>query len=230
MDPSNENRVYSLFTYVNVSEDGGKSFSRFVNPSYIHVDNHAYYIHPTDPDFIILGNDGGLAITRDRGKTWNYSENLPIGQFYHVSIDNGVPYRVYGGMQDNGSWSGPSAVWREGGIRNMFWQRIGWGDGFDVAPYPENDRYGYSMSQGGSLLWYDRETGVMTSIRPFHPEGLPLRFNWNAAIALDPLDANTVYYGSQYLLKTSDRGNSWQVISPDLTTNDPEKQKQLCYS
>jgi photosystem II stability/assembly factor-like uncharacterized protein len=227
VDPSNENRLYSLFTYVNVSEDGGKSFSRFVNPSFIHVDNHAYYIHPEDPDFIILGNDGGLAITRDRGKTWNYSENLPIGQFYHVSIDNGLPYRVYGGMQDNGSWSGPSQVWRQGGIRNMFWQRIGYGDGFDVVPDPKDNTQGFSLSQGGNLLKYNRETGVLTGIKPFHPQGTLLRFNWNAGIAIDPFDSKTIYVGSQYLLKSHDEGNSWQVISPDLTTNDPDKQKQI---
>lgn len=227
VDPVNENRVYSLFTYVNVSEDGGKSFQRFVDPGYIHVDNHAYYIHPENPDYIILGNDGGLEVSRDRGETWNYSENLPLGQFYHISVDMDVPYGIYGGLQDNGSWRGPSEVWRQGGIRNMFWERIGWGDGFDVVPDPKNLRYGYSNSQGGNLIRYDRKTGALAVVRPFHPDGLPLRFNWNIGIALDPHDQETLYVGSQYLMKSTDKAASWEIISPDLTTNDPEKQKQV---
>ena len=227
VDPKNENRLYSLHSRVTVSEDGGKNFTRFIDPNLLHGDNHAWYIHPENPDFLIVGNDGGMAISRDRGAHWHFPETLPLGQYYHVNVDMGVPYFVYGGMQDSGSWGGPSQVWRKKGIRNLYWERIGSGDGFEVVPDSTNNRYGYSMSQGGSLNRYDRETGEIRTIRPFHPEGNDLRFNWNSGIALDPVDKETIYYGSQYLLKSEDQGKTWDVISPDLTTNDPEKQQQL---
>ena len=227
VDPKNENRVYNLHTYVDVSEDGGKTFEQFINPNYIHVDNHAWWIHPENPNYLICGNDGGLAISRDRGNTWNAVENLPVGQFYHINVDNEVPYNIYGGMQDNGSWRGPSQVWRRKGIRNLYWNRIGYGDGFDALPDPESSRFGYSMSQGGNLLRYDLETGAIRSIRPFLADGKKLRFNWNAGLALDPIDSTTIYYGAQYVLRSKDKGDTWEQISPDLTTNDAEKQQQL---
>ena len=227
VDPQNENRLYNIYTFADVSEDGGKTFKRFVPTSLIHVDNHALWIHPDDPDFVINGNDGGLAITRDRGATWDYPENLPIGQFYHIRTDNEVPYNIYGGMQDNGSWRGPSQVWRRKGIRNLYWNRIGYGDGFDAMPDPLDARRGYSSLQGGSLLRYDLETGAIRGIKPFLADETKLRFNWNAAMAMDPFDNKTVYYGSQYVLKTEDKGDNWTRISPDLTTNDPKKQQQI---
>ncbi len=227
VDPSNENRIYNLHSTVTKSEDGGKTFSSFVSWSTIHPDHHAWWVHPDDPDFMIDGNDGGLAITRDRGKTWRFVENLPLAQFYHINIDMDIPYNVYGGMQDNGSWKGPSQVWRWGGIRNSYWEEVGFGDGFDVVPDPENSRYGYAMWQGGNLMYYDSETGESQYIRPIDLDDTVLRFNWNAGIAQDPYDPATIYYGSQFLHKSTDRGQTWQTISPDLTTNDPEKQKQL---
>ncbi len=226
VDPTNENRVYNVYSHVDVSEDGGKTFKRFIDAGKIHVDHHALYIHPDNPEFIIDGGDGGLALTRDRGKTWKTSENLPLGQFYHINIDNEIPYYVYGGMQDNGSWRGPSQVWRRGDIRNHYWQRIGYGDGFDAVPDPFDWRYGYSMLQQGRLLRFDSETGELRNIKPVDPEGNSLRFNWNAGVAIDPFDPNVIYYGAQYVMKTTDKGQSWVKISPDLTTNDPEKQKQ----
>ncbi|MEM6345872.1 MAG: hypothetical protein AAF927_18405 [Bacteroidota bacterium] len=226
VDPVNENRIYSLYSMVSLSEDGGKSFRVMIPYSGVHPDHHAWYIHPDNPNFIIEGNDGGLNISHDRGKTWRFVENLPLAQFYHINIDNEIPYNVYGGMQDNGSWRGPAYVWRSGGIRNTYWEELFFGDGFDVVPDPENNRYGYAMSQGGSVGRYDLETRSAKSIRPTHPEGEELRFNWNAAIAQDPFDAATIYYGSQYVHKSTDRGDNWEIISDDLTTNDPEKQKQ----
>ena len=231
VDPINENRLYSVFTYVNVSEDGGKSFEELM-PAYgvsngVHPDHHAWYIHPEDPSFMMNGNDGGLNITRDRGKTWRFVENLPVGQFYHVAVDNEFPYNVYGGMQDNGSWAGPAYVWRAQGIRNHYWQEIAFGDGFDVVPDPENSRYGYAMSQQGYVVRYDRETGASESLRPTSPDPEEqLRFNWNAAIGQDPFDPNTLYFGSQYVHQSTDEGRTWEIISPDLTTNDSTKQKQ----
>lgn len=227
VDSKNENRVYSLHTYAAQSEDGGKSFSMWVNPGYIHVDNHALYIHPDDPNFMVLGNDGGMEVTRDRGGSWHYMENLPIGQFYHVNYDMEHPYNVMGGMQDNGGWLGPSQLWKQGGIRNSYWERIVGGDGFDIVPDPLDTRFGYSLSQQANIRRYDRKTGQMTGLQPEHPDGEILRFNWNAGVNVDPFDKKTVYLGSQYLHKSSDHGQTWEIISPDLTTNDPEKQRQM---
>ncbi|MBV6646096.1 MAG: hypothetical protein KI790_11645 [Cyclobacteriaceae bacterium] len=231
VDPSNENRVFSIFTYVNVSEDGGKSFKQLM-PAYnttrgVHPDHHAWWIHPENPDFMIDGNDGGLNITRDRGKSWRFVQNIPVAQFYHITVDNELPYNVYGGMQDNGSWAGPAYVWKAQGIRNDYWQEISFGDGFDVLPDPENYRYGISTAQQGYAGIYDRQTGYFEFIRPTYPEeDVVLRFNWNVGLARDPFDNKTIYFGSQFVHKSTDGGQTWDVISPDLTTNDPDKQKQ----
>ncbi|MCB0492595.1 MAG: hypothetical protein KDC93_09275 [Cyclobacteriaceae bacterium] len=227
VDPKNENRIYNLHTTVDVSNDGGKTFERLIDPSLVHVDNHAWYVHPEDPSFLICGNDGGAVISRDQGKTWSFVENMPLAQFYHVNVDNQLPYNIYGGLQDNGSWRGPSQVWRRYGIRNMHWDRVGGGDGFDVAPDPmSEDRYGYSLSQGGNISRFDLKTGSRQGIKPFLASGEELRFNWNAALAIDPIDKTTIYVGTQYVMKSTDRGATWEKISTDLTTNDPEKQKQ----
>ncbi|PNQ72464.1 hypothetical protein C1T31_11790 [Hanstruepera neustonica] len=231
VDPQNENRVYSVFTYVNVSEDGGKNFNQLM-PAYgvnngVHPDHHAWWIHPNDGSFMIDGNDGGMNITHDGGKTWRFIGNLPVAQFYHINVDNEFPYNVYGGMQDNGSWRGPAYVWRAQGIRNSYWQEISFGDGFDVIPDKDNARYGWTMSQQGYVMRYDWETGNNFMVRPTPPdEDTLLRFNWNSAINLDPFNNNTVYFGSQFVHKSTDKGETWDVISEDLTTNDPEKQKQ----
>lgn len=227
VDPKNENRVYSIFTNVNVSEDGGKSFSGLISRGLIHVDNHALYINPDNPKYMILGNDGGMGITRDMGKTWQFVENLPLGQYYHINVDNETPYNVYGGLQDNGSWTGPAYSWTRGGIRNDYTFSIGGGDGFDVVPDPDDSRFGYSMSQQGNVNRYDKLTGRSKSVKPISADpDVKLRFNWNAAIAQDPFDNATIYFGSQLVHKSTDKGSSWDAISPDLTTNDPEKQKQ----
>ncbi|MFQ5630238.1 MAG: hypothetical protein ACE5I1_15825, partial [bacterium] len=229
VDPKNENRVYAIHSRATVSEDGGKSFRTLVQSSKIHGDVHELYIHPDNTNFIINGNDGGIGISRDRGKTWRFVENLPFAQFYHIAVDMQKPYNVYGGLQDNGSWRGPSRVLTtRNGILNLYWARLGGGDGFAVLPDLGNPaRFGYAMSQGGNLYRFDLITGERKNIKPAHPDGLFLRFNWNAAIAQDPFDHSTIYYGSQFMHKSTDRGNSWEIISPDLTTNDPEKQKQI---
>lgn len=227
VDPQNENRIYNIFSQVHLSEDGAKTFSPLLNwkPTRVHGDHHFWWIHPDDPSMIIDGNDGGLAISRDRGKSWRFIENLPVGQFYHISADNEIPYNVYGGMQDNGSWRGPSNSLRNGGIRNSYWDEIAFGDGFDVVPDRTDARYAYGMWQGGNLLYIDMETGHSQYIKPIHPDGEFLRFNWNAAIAADPFDGSTIYYGSQYVHKSTDKGQTWSIISSDLTTNDASKQK-----
>ncbi len=231
VDPENENRVFSVFTYVNVSEDGGKNFKQLMGAygvdNGVHPDHHAWWIHPTDGSFMMDGNDGGLNITHDGGKTWRFIGNLPVAQFYHINVDNEYPYNVYGGMQDNGSWRGPAYVWKAQGIRNSYWQEISFGDGFDVVPDRDDSRYGWSMSQQGSVSRYDWQTGNNYTVKPTHSDpDVKLRFNWNSAINIDPFDASTIYFGSQFVHKSTDKGLTWSVISPDLTTNDPEKQKQ----
>jgi hypothetical protein len=226
-DPQNENRLYTVYSEVNVSIDGGKSFQKLLPYSGVHPDHHAWYINPIDPSFIVDGNDGGLNITHDYGKTWRFAENIPVGQFYHVNVDMDYPYNVYGGLQDNGSWVGPAYVWKDDGIRNSYWQPVMFGDGFDVAPDPDDSRFGYAMSQGGFLGRFDRKTGFTKIIRPTHPDPkMQLRFNWNSALAQDPFDNSTIYYGSQFVHKSNDKGSTWEIVSGDLTTNDPEKQKQ----
>ena len=223
VDPQNENRVYSLFSNVNVSQDGGKSFTTLVGRN-IHSDHHAWWIHPDDPDFMIDGNDGGLAISYDRGKNWRHVSNLPVSQFYHISVDNELPYNVYGGMQDNGSWKGPAYVWAGGGIINEYWDFLMGGDGFDVVTVPGDARYCYAMSQGGNLRRIDTRTGKSFNIKPAEGK-TKLRWHWNAALAQDPFQPNTIYYGSQFVHKSVNRGDQWETISPDLTTNDTSRQK-----
>lgn len=225
VDPADPNRVYSLWSRVSVSTDGGATFE-VVTGRGVHPDHHAMWIDPNDPTHIYEGNDGGVYVSRDRGETWGFVSNLPLAQFYHISVDMATPYHVYGGMQDNGSWRGPSSVWENGGIRNHHWEEVGFGDGFATLPDPNDPLVGYAMSQEGFLMRWDLRTGERKDIRPAHPEGVKLRFNWDAAIAVDPFDPNTVYYGSQFVHKSTDRGESWTIISPDLTTNNPEWQRQ----
>lgn len=227
VDPENENRVFSIYTYISKSEDGAKSFeSLYPYYNWVHPDHHAFWINPDNPDHMIDGNDGGLNVSFDGGDTWRFIENIPVGQFYHVNVDMDIPYNIYGGMQDNGSWQGPAYVWRSGGIRNAYWEELYFGDGFDVAVDMSNDRYIYAMSQQGNVGRVDLQTGSSRFVRPTNPEGEELRFNWNSAINIDPFDSKTIYFGSQFVHRSSDRGESWEIISPDLTTNDTTKQQQ----
>lgn len=225
VDPQNENRVYTLFSGINMSEDGGLTFPVSIAQN-IHLDHHAWWINPANPAHMIDGNDGGMGITYDMGKTWRHITNLPVGQFYHINVDMELPYRIYGGLQDNGSWVGPAYSWYNGGLINEFWDFLMGGDGFDAMPVAGDPRYCYAQSQGGALRRIDLLTGQSKSIRPVADQGERLRFNWNSALAQDPFDNNTIYFGSQFVHKSSDRGDTWQKISPDLTTNDPEKLNQ----
>ncbi|MFQ5747956.1 MAG: hypothetical protein ACE5H3_00700 [Planctomycetota bacterium] len=226
VDPVNPNRIYSMWSQVSVSDDGGRTFKILVGWGSAHPDHHAFWIDPGDPLHLVDGNDGGVSISRDRGKTWKFVRNLPVGQFYHVRTDDQVPYHVYGGMQDNGSWKGPSEVWENGGIQNHHWQEVAFGDGFDTVSDPEDPMQGWAMSQEGHLVRWNLRTGERKNVRPAPREGEELRFNWNAGIAIDPFDPRTLYFGSQFLHRSRDRGESWEIISPDLTTNNPEWQKQ----
>jgi photosystem II stability/assembly factor-like uncharacterized protein len=226
VDPHDANRLYNLHVTIDVSTDGGRTFGGLVGWDAAHPDHHALWIDPSDPLRLILGNDGGVYTSHDRGHSWRFCSNLPLAQFYHVAVDHDVPYHVYGGLQDNGSWRGPSTVWENGGIRNLHWQEVCFGDGFATVPDPRDSRQGYAMSQGGALVRYDLRTGTSKSIRPPAPDDVELRWHWNAPIAIDPHAPEALYYGSQFVHRSDDRGESWRVISPDLTTNDPEKQKQ----
>jgi len=227
VDPVNENRLYNINQMISVSEDGGKNFRNLIPYSGVHPDHHAFWINPVNPDFILDGNDGGIAVTHDRGRTWQFDEKLPVGQFYHINVDNNLPYNVMGGLQDNGSWQGPAYAWVNSGLRNAYWNEVNGGDGFDVLPDPDNSDWVYSMSQGGELSRYNIKTGETWEVKPPDPKLTQhQRFNWNAAIAQDPFDKSTIYYGSQFLNKTTNKGASWEIISPDLTTNDSVKTDQ----
>jgi len=225
-DPSDPDRLYNLYSLVSRSDDGGKTFEVILPYRGAHPDHHAFWIDPEDPDHLIDGNDGGINISRDGGQTWTFVRNLPVGQFYHVNVDDQTPYNIYGGMQDNGSWVAPAYVWHSDGIRSEDWQEVAFGDGFDVVPVPGDPSTCYAMSQGGHLYRIHIPTGDMVFIQPNHPDTVDLRFHWNAAIAADPNAADGLYFGSQFVHHSADRGQSWAILSPDLTTNDPEKQRQ----
>lgn len=225
VDPTNENRLFTLYSSVGMSEDGGLTFPVLIAAN-VHLDHHAWWIDPGDPRHMIDGNDGGMAITFDMGAQWRHITNLPVGQFYHINIDMEQPYRIFGGLQDNGSWVGPAYGWYNGGLINEFWDFLIGGDGFDAMGVPGDPRFCYALSQVGSLRRFDLLTGEGKNIRPSPGTDDKLRFNWNAALAQDPFDNNTIYFGSQFVHKSLNRGDTWEKISPDLTTNDPEKLNQ----
>jgi len=231
VDPQDSDTVYNVESRVRRSIDGGKNFDYIsaidccAPSTTVHIDTHAWWINPTDPKHMISGNDGGIAITRDGGDTWRFVENLPLAQFYHVAADDAHPYHVFGGLQDNGSWRGAAETFDVGGLRNLHWQEVAFGDGFDTVPDPQIPDTGYAMSQGGNLSRWNLRTGEQRSIRPNPPtRDTDLRFNWSAGFAIDPFDFATIYYGSQFLHKSTDRGLSWTTISGDLTSNNPEWQ------
>lgn len=224
--PENENRVFSIWSQVSISEDAGEHWRILADWGAIHPDHHAFLIHPRDPNYIINGNDGGLNISYDGGNSWRYAENIPVGQFYHIDIDDQLPYNVYGGLQDNGSWVGPAYHWKHGGIKNFEWQEVMFGDGFDCVPMPGAPGEGYAMWQGGNVSHFNVKTHETVPVKPQHPDGVELRFNWNAAIAVDPHLSSGVYFGSQFLHYSIDKGRSWKILSPDLTTNNKAKLQQ----
>ena len=226
VDPVWPNRVYTMDYDVRVSEDGGRTFAKLVDGSLIHGDFHTLWIDPRNPDLMMVGGDGGIGISHDRGRTSRFVANLPLAQYYHVAVDMQTPYNVYGGLQDNGSWRGPGEVWQLGGIRNHHWIPVGYGDGFETLPDQSEPGTVYALWQGGNLLRWEQATGLYRDSKPSPPDGVRLRFNWNAGLATDPFKPGTIYLGSQFLHKSTDRGESWTTISPDLTSNNPEWQKQ----
>lgn len=218
--PHRFDRVYSLDTYMMVSENGGKSFER-LGEADKHVDNHALVIDPADPDHLIVGCDGGLYESWDRGKTYHFKPNLPLTQFYKVALSNEEPfYFVYGGTQDNATQGGPSRTNNRHGIRNSDWFITVFGDGFDPAVDPEDPDTIYSQWQYGGLVRFNRRTGERVDIKPRSETDSPaLRWNWDSALLISPHDHERIYYGSQILFQSDDRGDSWKAISPDLSRN-----------
>jgi len=231
VDTADEDRLYNIYQPLSVSYNGGKTFDTTPmipadETKGIHADFHAMWINPKDAQHMIIGGDGGLGISYDHGKSWYFPESIPVAQLYHVNVDYETPFNVYAGMQDNGNWSGPAYTWKRGGIRTLYWQYLVGGDGFYIAPDKEDDRFGYGTSQNGDLYRYDKLTGYYQSIAPqFSPTKAPLRFNWNAGFAKGPADEKTAYYGSQFVHKTEDKGATWRVISPDLSTDNSKHQK-----
>ena len=217
-DPHKFDRIYALDTLLQVSEDGGKTF-RPLGERWKHVDNHALVIDPLDSDHLIVGCDGGLYETWDRGRTYRYTENLPITQFYKIAVDNDAPfYNVYGGTQDNATQGGPSQTNNVHGIRNSDWFVTVFGDGFDPVIDPTNPNIIYSQWQYGGLVRYDRRSGERIDIKPQEDKGgPPLRWNWDSALILSPHSPTRLYYGSQILFRSDDRGDTWKAISPDLS-------------
>ncbi len=221
IDPQDDQRLYVLSVPVYVSSDGGKTFKSDGAPS-VHVDHHALWVNPKNPNHLMLGNDGGFHISYDRANKWDYVFNLPLAQFYAIGVDMQHPYHVYGGLQDNGSWGGPS---KSGGsnVGREDWYRVSGGDGFYVQVDPNDHNLIISESQFGAIGRLDRSTGQRVSIRPPQSGTAPDRYNWNSPILMSFHDPRVIYFGGNKLFKSFNRGDDWLTISPDLTTNDPAK-------
>lgn len=222
VDPNDPNHVYLLSVAVSHTTDGGRTWSR---PFPFGGDNHAMWINPRDSKHIILGHDHGMGVTFDAGQTWLSPDNKPLAQFYAIGYDMAWPYNVYGGTQDNGSLRGPSTMTNGGPIPFEAWYRVGGGDGMYNVVDPTNSRWLYNESQFGAIQRMDLKTGETRSIRYTRPQGEPqLRWNWNAPILISPHNSDVIYHGANVLLRSSNRGDTWTEISPDLTKNLPDRQ------
>ena len=219
IDPNSDQKVWVLGAPLYLSEDGGKTFREDRWPK-IHSDFHAMWIDPADSDHIILGSDGGITVTYDSGRSWDYLNNLPLAQFYEIAYNMEKPYRVCGGLQDNYSWCGPSGSLQTQGIANDEWINVGGGDGFDTKLDPNDPNIVYTESQDGNLLRRDLRTGESRSLRPLedNDKAPRYRFQWNSPVVLSSHDSKTLYYGGNYLFKSTNRGDSWTRLGPDLTT------------
>jgi photosystem II stability/assembly factor-like uncharacterized protein len=222
IDPSDDSRIFVLGVSFHVSKDGGKSFGTGKG---FHPDHHALWINPKDTSHLVLGNDGGLYVSKDRAVSWQAIRGMAIGQFYGIAVDMRKPYRVYGGLQDNGSWGGPSATYSDSGIQLNDWFRIAGADGFSCQCDPTDSDIVYAESQYGKALRINLKGKVTSkSIQPKAPKGAPVyRFNWSSPMLLSPHDPKTLYYGGNHLFKSTDRGDNWKEISPDLTHGQPGK-------
>jgi photosystem II stability/assembly factor-like uncharacterized protein len=217
-DPRDPDRVYAMDVFLKVSEDGGKSFKN-LGEKEKHVDNHALWIDPANTDHLLNGNDGGVYESWDRGRSWEFRPNLPITQFYRVSVDDSKPfYWVYGGTQDNFTLGGPSRTLTANGIRSSDWFVTLFGDGFHIQVDPQDPHIVYSEAQYGVLVRFDRRSGEKLDIQPQAAPGEdPLRFNWDSPLLLSPHSRTRLYFAAQRLFRSDDRGDSWRAVSPDLT-------------
>lgn len=217
-DLTNKDKVFSMNTWLHHTVDGGKNFKR-TGEAKKHVDNHCIWINPNDPNHWIVGCDGGLYETFNHAKDWKYYSNLPIIQFYKVATDNASPfYNIYGGTQDNNSMGGPSASINNAGVLNSDWFITNGGDGFESAIDPNNPNIVYAQAQYGWLVRYDKTSGEKTPIQPMPPVGEDAyRWNWDAPIIISKHDSKTVYFAANKLFKSTNRGDDWKTISPDLS-------------
>ena len=222
VDPTNPDRVYKPDYALIASEDGGASFTQVGGGT--HGDHHDVWIDPKNPKHVVTGDDGGLWISYDGANRWWKCNNLPVSQFYHVSVDDKDPFQVYGGLQDNSSWVGDSEY--PNGITNQRWENLYGGDGFWAFADPTDPNFVYAEYQGGNISRIDRRTHTARDIQPKAGYQEKLRWNWNTPIHLSSHRKGKLYIGAQFLFATQDGGQSWKRISPDLTSNDPEKQKQ----
>jgi photosystem II stability/assembly factor-like uncharacterized protein len=217
IDPTNDLRIYVLGVQIHISDDGGKTF---IENGALHSDHHAMWINPANSNHIIDGTDGGIGISWDKGKNWEGIYNMDLGQYYHVGYDMETPYNLCGGLQDNYTWCGPSAVRSRNGIVNDDWFQIQGGDGFEALVDPSDSRTIYAESQDGNIVRVDRITNERKTIRPLPGRGEPnLRWNWNTAIHISPHNSSTIFVGANKVFRSTDRGQSWQAISEDLTQN-----------
>ncbi len=226
-DPKDDKRVYRPAYQLSVSDDGGFSFTDASDEGgWVHSDHHAIWINPLYTNQVWLGTDGGVFLSNDRGLTFTFIQNLPVGQFYHVQYDMKDPYNVYGGLQDNGSWMGPSQYF--GGVSNGKWRPLFGGDGFWVQPDPTDSNTVYAEAQGGEAGRIDLTTGLDVSIQPLKSknENKKFRWNWNSPIYIGAANPHNLYMSCQYLFKSTNQGKTWSRISPDLTTDNPNKEKQ----
>ena len=229
VDPKDEKRVYKTDGALILSEDGGKSFSVIGGFAGMHGDVHDVFVDPANSQHVFAGDDGGLWTSFDGANKWWRTDTLPISQFYHVSVDGADPYHVYGGLQDNSVWVGDSQY--PGGITSSRWENLYNGDGFWALVDPSAPDYVVAEYQGGAIARINMRTHETRDIQPKLSAAdvkryKKLRFNWNTPVALSPHEPGTIYIGAQFLMRSRDHGQSWERISPDLTTNDPHKQLQ----
>lgn len=229
IDPTDENKVYAVASLLFKSLDGGRSFNR-ISPA-THIDFHALWIDPGNPKRMWQGQDGGVAVSTDEGGSWEYVNNFAAGQFYQIFADNAAPfYNISGGLQDNGTWVGPSRNREPTGIHTDDWRMISFGDGFYAIAHPDNPDLFLTESQGGNVVRTDMKNREQQLVIPFFgiggaAENDKVRFNWNAPLILSPHDKNTVYLAGSSVFKSTDFGKTWTAISDDLTTNNRERLK-----
>ena len=232
VDPNQPNILFSISGRLSRSKDSGNTWEQIAKT--VHGDHQALWIDPTNSKYILNGSDGGFQRSFDGGDSWEIINNIELSQFYQMEIDNKKPYNIYGGLQDNGTWVGPSNSLYEAGILKRHWKGLAYGDGYFAVPIPGEEHFVYTNLQGGVPFLVDSRYGNVQTIHPFPKivgsagdaiEEHKYRFNWDSPIIISPHDPETVYFGGNVVFKSNNRGKSWEVISPDLTTNDKSKQR-----